>query len=788
MAGIFNLHGLLNRARGDKSRNGGGKRPPLRGTVGLDADYLHDESQSGSYGRSERDTVQSEPTPQEMGQPLPPAPSYGEEFELCKLINERLREAEMHRRVFVRECVLAVAMYEDRQWLGWDETANQALSLMKDDEVDRYVTHNLIRPLIGSMVALSTMRKPDANAAPQSDSDINRAAAAEARAITAHLWRLHERQLQMTEVAWWAMVCGSVYLDDVWDPNAMATIAIPGVDGNVSRQVSAQIGEVASDVVPPFEVLIDPRAKRWKHARWIIRDQTLETGTIEERFGIKVEPDAENSGTWFDSYLPVGQQFGGVSSLGPWNRAAGVKRSARVMTMYERPTPEFPEGRTCVATKDRILYAGPMPMKDRNQYPLIRLVYEEAAAHPYGSGIMRSLIPLQVSLNRLLTKAVNHVESAKDTILDPKGSGSGADTFFDDVEESRTMRRVKVDMTMGEIKWQQALPVTADVWKLIDLTWDHMQHIAGVHDINQGQTTNGVQLSGVGIDYLQQGDRTKLGLFTTRIEAFAVERDSVDIELYAQNASGDIQRLMGLDDTGNPQVARTQIMAFKALTAGGAVSVVVRPGSATPKSAEGEIQEVYEMFKMGLFDPSNPAAEIAVRMLSLPKSDIILDAMLRFRTQIAQAMAQQQASQPPPPNPAAVAQIKESGETQRLQMQHEADKASTAQQFDADVAKSQAQNQQELDLAKQKGMIQLVVDAHKAGTGLQSDIAKSAMDHARNMHMGSLDHDASMQHKAVDHATDLHAKSFQLAADTARAQQNAEIAQEAQANAPEPGQ
>jgi len=664
--------------------------------------------------------VQSEPTPDELGKPLPPPPNYGKEKDLVELVNQRFTVAKGNRRVAEREWTLGVAMYEDRQWLAWDETAHQAISIAFDDEIDRYVQHNLIRPLIDSMCALATKNKPDSTPAPRNPSKLSQDAAAEARAITSHLWRKHDRPMQMLDLVWWASVCGVCYLKDTWEPDCDAPLALMNPDGSVQGEVSAKIGDVESEVIPPYAILVDPRARTWKKAAWIIEDHVMDLSEAEEQFGMEIQPDADSDGNWFDSYLPEGARFGGVSSLGPFQIAETPKRSVRVKSMYERPTKRFPNGRYICCTKSRLLHAGPMPLKDKWRFPFARLVFKEAAAHPYGLGIVRSLAPIQVEVNRYCTKILNHVESLKDTVVMGYGAKAGADAFVDDVEDKRTLRVLHWDAQGGipEPNYLTPPQVTPDVWKAIDQAWLHMQHIAGIHDQTNAMAPPGVT-SGVAIELLQEADRTQLGLFTQRIEQFAVERDELDIALYAQFAASNLPRLMGIDDTGDPNQARTQVMAFKALTGGGSVDVICRPGSAIPKSAAGELQEMYDLFDKGILNPQNPAGQVFLKAAAIPRSDRMLQLIGEIQVQMLQALQQQMASQPPQPDPAQREAIKQRGETQRLQMQ-----------LQGEYTKQQQATQAQFALNAQEAQLKMLLAAGQARAEVGAKTLEQSVSHS----------------------------------------------------------
>lgn len=593
---------------------------------------------------ADRAAVLSEPTPSERG--VSPAPDeYGTDAELVALVKERTDAALLQRRQAERDWVLNIAMYFGGrgQWLKWDDTHHHADTMMTDGDMAkcRYVNHNLIRPLTQKIIGLTTMTKPDAQVAPASDAKIDRDAAGEARSITAHLGRLHKRPIQMLSASWWSTVCGIVYHKSYWDAAATADIAYFDQASGQMGKKSAPVGEVCSSVVSPFEILIDNRTSDYEKARWLIHFRDLTPSEVEEMYGDRaknLEPDSVGASGYIDRYMP--------ETRGQYNSSDTSKRNAvRVYECWEKKTKRFPNGRLIVTTGTHRLYAGVNPLEgtDAKGFPVARLVYEESPNHVYGSSLLTDLRDIQIDTNRLLTKATTSIEDAKNTLLRNKLGGEGADAYHDDeITEKRNFREVHYN-TGFEPKWQEQPTVSADIWRLVDLSWLHMQHIAGIHDVNMGGTTGGLT-AGISIELVQQGDRTQLGLYTQRIEQFAVDRDTLDIALYGKYAGSNLPRLMGVDDTGNPEAAQSRAMAFRALCGGGSVRVIVSPGSATPKSPSARQQEVIAFKEAGLFDIGDPGADIAVKLLPNALSGRILELREQAKQEAAQqAEADQQA-------------------------------------------------------------------------------------------------------------------------------------------------
>ena len=611
------------------------------------------ELRDPSKNRVFRDDQSGEVTPSDVAVPDAEKPTVAAwqradavdaetEGALVAYVLQCFKEAAQARRGVERDWVLALAMLDGRQWLAWDDAHHRAVNLMDEDERDRYVTDNLIAPLLLKWTALVTMTRPDAGPAPDTDSPQDRQAAGEARAILAHLDRRHCRQTQTVERVQWTGSCGVSWLKTWWDKNAEADVPQFGPDGQVAGKFCAPVGEVDEEVIPPFEVYLDPGAKRWRDVRWLVHACTKPLSWFQARFGDRgflVEPDAQDAGNgWVDSYLLAAPENAG-------NNRQAKAQHAVCYEFWERPTPKYPHGRFVIVAGKRVLFSGPWPCTKRhdpnNPFPFVRLVHAEAFGHPYGKGLVPQLAPLQVAYNRLLTKALTRVEDDKATLLVPKGSEIGVDAYE---ETGRNHHKVYYEEGAGPASWQQMPPVGADLWRLRDVFWTDMQHIAGIHEVQMGGTPSGVT-AGISIELLQQGDRTQMAVMLQGIEQSAVHIGDWEISLYGQYAAGNLPRLMGLDNTGNPEMARSAATSFRALSGGGSCSMIVMPGSATPKTPAGQKQEVLEYYRLGLFGPAGDpqSAAMAVKLLALARSDEVLEHLQQLQARLA-------ASQPAPPD------------------------------------------------------------------------------------------------------------------------------------------
>ncbi len=623
--------------------------------------------------------------PSERKSGRPPLPGEEERRDV-DLVISRWKDAAEHRREWEIEAVLAVAMFEGRQWLEWDSAVHRARSLMAPKESKRYVTHNLIRPLVSKSTALVTLNQPEIGIAPATDAEIDRMGVAEGRVLLADQKRKWGRTMQTLQTAMWANLTGVGFALPSWDPFLHAPVPKFRVNPETGQlelagRMSAPIGDVRLRIIPPFEIYMDPYATCWEDVRWIIRASLKPLDWFPMWYGKQgewVEGDHRDVIDSYTSPYMANGDSGGASSLSPWG-GRGEKRAALCLEMLEKPGASFDEGRWVVVGGDRLMHKDTWPFKQM-EFPYVRLPYQEAVGHPYGLGLVRDLAPINIALNRLLTKILTHIEDSKHTMIRERGASN--DRMSDvGIEEFRNWRELHFKKGFMPPQWVPTPQMGMDPWKYIDISWLHMQHIAGIHDVNMGGGQGGA-LSGITVALLQEGDKSQHAPTTRAVERYSVEVADRTIQTFAENAHPLIPRLMANSEAQGPDEARYRAQSFQALTSGGSVDLHVTEGSATPRSPAERLQQVIEFYNLGWYGmPGTPDALIAVvRAAGLAESNQMIE---NIRAQAEAAMAAQAQIQPPGAEEALMLE-------QRIGMEE-------AAKLDADLARGKQKHDQDME-------------------------------------------------------------------------------------------
>lgn len=575
-----------------------------------------------------------------------------EAIKISKHVRDQFEKAYRTRHEMELEWMQALAFFEGRQWYKINSQARNLASLQDPSEANRYITVNKMRPLIDGVVGKLTQVSPDARAVPLSYNDKDRAAADEANFIAGHYTRKFSRETQLKERVRWACVTGTSFVKIWWDSKAEQVMPYMGLDGQIQGFEKLPIGDVCEEIIPCFNVYVDPHAQTDEQIRWMIHASIKPMSWFVDNYGEagkKVKANALTGQTagYVDAYLEGanGTGLGWVQPTSARLNAADHRRHASIVYEYwEKPTSQYPKGRYIVTTDDALLYAGVWPYSKRDEFPFVPLRWQPRSGTPYGHSLGFDLTHLQLTYNRIYSRAVEQMEKSKDYVVIERRSRIGADAFNvtgDDIDDkNRQYRKIYYDTGTHPPQIQRSPGISADLFPFLQVIEKDMADVAGLHDVSQGMAQAGTPAESVRL--LQRADNTQHSYIRADIEISAAKIKEWEIALVEQFA---VAPFMGsVDDQMNSKDPVQQgIINFEAIRDGGQYRVVYVPGSTQEDSPDQKIQKIAMLRQMGLFgDPADPETNaLVVKMLQLPETSQILD-HLANQQQKAQEMQQQQ--------------------------------------------------------------------------------------------------------------------------------------------------
>lgn len=636
-----------------------------------------------------------------------------EQIRIVKYVRQSFDEAYRARQEMELEWALATAFFEGRQWLRIASTTRNLIQLQNPTEPNRYVIVQKMRPLIDGVVGKLTQVSPDAYAIPLSDTERDRFASDEANIICNHFNRKFSRETQLKERVRWSCVCGTSYLKIYWD--AKGSQVVPFFDmetGEIKGYKEMNVGDIREEILPAFDVYVDPTAKRDEDLRYVIHASVRPLSWFVDNYGDagkKVTADAMSgqSSSYIDAYLEGGNGSGNgwvPASTSRLGQIESRKKAAVVYEYWEKPNEQYPRGRYIVSTNTALLYSGDWPYEKKDSFPFIPLRWQPRAGTVYGYSLGFDLCPLQQTYNRIYSRLLEQFESQKDYVMVQKLSGIGADAFnnqSDDVDDAnRTYRKIYYNQATQPPVIVRSPGMGGDLFPMLQMLEKDMMDIAGLHDVSQGMAQAGTPAESVRL--LQRADNTQHSYIRADIEISNAKIKEWEVALVSQYG---VAPFVGqMEERKSPaDELRTGMITFDHIRNGGQYRIEYVPGSAQEDSPDQKLQKLLAFRQMGLFgDPADPDTNmLVVKMLKLPDTSAILE-HLQMQQQKVQAMqeqmmamqAQQQGSQKQEFDPEA--------ESMKTQLDIQKIQAQQSSKLDADLVKMRERSRllQENDAAK----------------------------------------------------------------------------------------
>lgn len=379
----------------------------------------------------------------------------------------------------------------------------------------------------------------------------------------------------------WSELCGTAFMLSWWDAAAGDAVS----DG----EKLLPLGDLDFGVLTPYEVLPESIYKENLFDQSsVIIEQVVSVSEVDRRFGVRVKPQK------VDTYALV--PTAGTSGLGYVGAtfSAGMRKaenSTLLRTYMEKPTARYPSGRMFIATPDRILYYGTMPI---DEYPLAVLRCKRVPGMFFGRSVIEDLIPLQRAYNGVKNKIHDHIRTlALNPLLVPEGA-------VDDIDSLAEMGVAPGDIVeynpdRGEPKPLPVQGIDQSVFEECENISREMEYVAGLSHL--GATGNGTTsvTSASAIERLREIDGVRLALSGDEIRAAVLAMAKIWLKLY--KVHGDITHIEklsgGYDNSANLVWCGEDINSY---------DIVFDSENALLHSDESRIAAIKSGIEMGLFN------------------------------------------------------------------------------------------------------------------------------------------------------------------------------------------
>ena len=444
-------------------------------------------------------------------------------------LDEKYRQAKQARRMLEPTWFLALAFFQNRQWLGY--AGDRLIEPRGLDDPGRITeTENRITGIVRTELAKLTKTRPVWVATPQSGDQEDTNAAGISEQMMRYEWKNLNMRKHDLKALEWARITGSGFLKVTWDPTIGDPVDVlvrpdGGLmtdesgktmrgDGKVaeafSQATGAQVkskriapGDLRVEAPSPFGTLVDPLADVFEDAEWLIEESVRSVDYCKRHWDVDLKPDAAASPGLVEAQLMGGMTGSGTSTY------KGVK----IRQYWCKPCEDYPSGARIVWAQGKVLDQDEKPF---DPFPWIMYTGIPVPGRLWGMGIVELLQGSQTELNKTLSQmSENRNRLGNPTGIAAKQAVGDSEKFLENISTPGGWHFFDETGSQHPIPQYLEPPTLPDyVKELPDQIRRAMEDISGQHEVTNAQVPPGVTAAAA-ITLLLDQDDTRLALAVT---------------------------------------------------------------------------------------------------------------------------------------------------------------------------------------------------------------------------------------------------------------------------------
>lgn len=499
-----------------------------------------------------------------------------------------------------------LAFLMGQQWGVWDSNRrrfHQDTSNRGDPNAPVRVTINKIAPLVERVIARLTKSVPIPESRPVSDTqkDVNAAKVA-TRILDHELTARLKLQQRLVELYFWVLPLGWSFLHVRWDPKLGPSVG--DIDGEPVPQ-----GEIVLDEVPAFELRIDPNARRFRDAQWVVRDVVMSKEAVYEQYG-KI-PDTEDTESITDEWRALADGQDDSQPRGSAKQKTTGKGFVLVHQLWLRPGGRANPHGLVFTWAGKTVLEKPMPFPyAHGRLPFVPFnLLPALGGSPAGRTWVTDLIGMQRDYNDARSREATIRRTLTPKVLAAVGQ----------IDPNRVTSRVEV-VTYNPTGPQPTFMMPDGRWMAqfeaaMSRSDQEMGERAGQTDVSSGQAATSAPAAS--ILALQEADETKLAISAKEL-ATSVEDLGFQILMLVRQFWTEERTIRTWSADGALEVAH-----WSGADVGEQLDIHVSSESGLPKSKSARTQMAVDLWTQGIItDPRH-----FVRMLELPGTDFLIETL-----------------------------------------------------------------------------------------------------------------------------------------------------------------
>ena|SRR5215831_9915728 len=406
---------------------------------------------------------------------------------------------------------LNISYFAGYQWVFWNKGRIDRPRL---EPWRMTLTDNRIMGVVETRIAKMTKQKPTFQVVPLSSDDSDLQSAKTGERILDYLWKCLWLNDRLYEVLKWAECASAGFWKITWDRTKGQNVDVvvdgsgqPIIHDQTNRPIRTQdfgdlpnglysrtlaTGEVAVDVVNPFEFYPDPLAREMEDCEWCIQETVKSSEYVYQHFGVRMVPDTDVAAGPFESRMYPGFQTAGSS----------LYRGVKLREYWCKPNSIWPQGRRAVWAK------GTMLAEDINHYDCLPYVMFKGIPVPgrfWPSCLVEQLRGPQTELNKVKSQiGENGAKVGNPALLVSRQanvnySGVPGERIDYDDSTPNAIPTYLQPPTLPEYILAQQDRIEASI-----------EAISGQHEVTNAQVPAGVTAASA-INLLMEADDTRLG-------------------------------------------------------------------------------------------------------------------------------------------------------------------------------------------------------------------------------------------------------------------------------------
>lgn len=507
---------------------------------------------------------------------------------------------------------LNLAYVLGQQMVVWDQNAKRLRAPdidTSDPNAPVRVPINKIGEIVEHFIARLTKSAPEPTCRPVTDDDDDVGAAkAGTRILLSEEHRIGWDSLMMM-LYFWVVPLGFAYLHICWDPDEGDEVG--SLDGAKDEEPETiNEGQIRVEIVPAFELAVDPNAKTLQDARWAVRTLTMTKEAVWEAYGVMPAADAVGKDTTLvDDVYTVSQ-----SRL---DSRTGANDNVSVHQLWMLPGRASAKGMVVTWCGSQIL-EDPMPFPYRHG----RLPFEQFDLLPgigtrEGRTWVTDLVPIQNDYNDARSREAELRRTLVPKLLYPKGS----------IKPEALTTRVQA-IGYNAIGDKPTVHVPDSGWIAqfengMNRADMEMGSRAGQSDVSSGKPAS-ASMPAAAIIALQETDDTKMAV-TSKLMVAAQARAGWQILMLAKQYWTEKRLVRTWSEAGTLEVAQ-----FSQSDLQDQLDVHIDADSALPRSKSARVQLAMDLLGLGpVGSPMSPFTDwrAVFRMLDQPGTDFIVDSL-----------------------------------------------------------------------------------------------------------------------------------------------------------------